>query len=211
MAVDAILGVERVRSPVTLRPTVEQARSDRARTQQTETEDLQSKQIEQAKQAERDQVEQAAADKELQRAEAKKEVEREAEAKKQAEVEARRIEERRQAEIDRQERLQADREAERILQSRSERARLEGLNAYRAQTERVQQAAFHSVEQAQSEPAATIRSQVMAAEAARIDKIDLSDLARARLSGAVGLTIIQPPPDPNALGLTGFTGLTATA
>jgi len=157
---------------------------------------VKTNQVDQDKQAQRDAVEKAAVDKEVERSAAKKEAQREAEAQRQAEIEARRIEERRQAEVDRQERIQADRQAERVLQNRSDRARLEGVNAYRAQTERVQQAsstAGLSIDQIQAQPAAAIRAQLTSVEATRIDKIDLSDLARARLSGAVGLTIIQPP------------------
>jgi hypothetical protein len=197
MAVEAISAVDRTRDTFS-RLQTERARVDKSRADQVEADGAKTKQVDHSKQADRDQVEQAAVDKEVQRTQAKKQAERERVEEQQAQREAQRSEARRQAELDRRERLEANREVDRALQNQSERARLEGLNAYRAQTEQLQAASSTehlSLQQIQAEPGRTLRAQVTAVDATRIDKIDLSEIARARLQGAVGLTIIQPGAD----------------
>jgi hypothetical protein len=193
MAVEAISAVDRTRDTFS-RLQTERARVDKSRADQVEADGAKSQQVEQSKQADRERVEQAAIDKDVQRTQAKKEVERERVEEQQAQREALRSEARKQAELERRERLEANREVDRVLQNQSDRARLEGLNAYRAQTEHVQAASSTerlTLQQVQAEPGRTLRAQVTAVDATRIDKIDLSEIARARLQGAVGLTIIQ--------------------
>jgi hypothetical protein len=192
-AIDAITGVG-TRDTIGRLP--DRVRTDnQTRADQIQADEDRAKQIEQDKQDELDQIEKAAADKDLQRTEAKKQAEKQQQVEQEAQREAAQVQARRQADLERLERVQENREAERALQNQSERARLEGVSAYRAQTERVQTLSATdrlSAQQVQAEPTRTLRSQLTAFESTRIDKIDLSDIARARLQGAVGLTIIQP-------------------
>jgi hypothetical protein len=173
----------------------DRARADRLRDDQIASDDTRTKQIEQDRQEDRARVEKAESDRELQRTQAKKEAEQERVVEQEVQREAARLEARKQADLERLARTDQNREAQRALQSQLELSRIEGVNAYRAQNQRVQALSPTdrlSVQQISTEPARTLRSQLAAFEATRIDKIDLSEIARARLEGAVGLTIIQP-------------------
>ena len=177
MAVDAITGVERNRDviehnrDVLERRRLERLASDRLRLQRERAARLDAEGIAQRAQL-RDTAERTRLE-ELDYAR-----------------QAQRIEARRQDELDRIELRDQRTAANALANLEAERARIVGIEAYRAQIERLQVTALpdnFAVDRVQAEAATTLRAQI---EAPRIDQVDLSDFARARLEGILGAELI---------------------
>jgi chemosensory pili system protein ChpA (sensor histidine kinase/response regulator) len=173
--------------------TEQRARVDRTQSDPAPADDQKLKQTQDGKKAEQERAQKLQLEREVRRAEEKKE----AETQKAVELEVQRAERRRaqaqQVEADRRERIEVNNAAEDALKHQAERARVEGLNAYRAQSERLQATSFSDrtpIQSVRVEPAKTVRDQLSQIETNRMDTIKLSDIARARLQGAVGLQIL---------------------
>jgi hypothetical protein len=192
MAVEAITAID----PRDLigRLQSERVRLDKLRSDRIQAEEAKAKQRAQDKQAELDLLDKANAQRELARTQAAKDADRKQLEAELAELGASRAEARRQADLDWLDKIEANRAAESAFQKRAELARLEGLNAYRVQTERGNTLAPTdrlAVEQVRA-PGNTLRAELTQLQSPAIDRIELSEVARGRLEGVVGLQLIQP-------------------